>query len=54
MANEQGDVKCRVKPFVLIIRDGWGHNDNPEQYQYDATRIAETPTDDRQRRDNAY
>ena len=54
MTNNKDKVECRVKPFVLIIRDGWGHNDDPELYQYDATRIADTPTDDRLRRDYSH
>ncbi|MBN2375304.1 MAG: 2,3-bisphosphoglycerate-independent phosphoglycerate mutase [Sedimentisphaerales bacterium] len=54
MANEQVKVECRVKPFVLIIRDGWGHNGDPELCQYDATRVADTPVDDRLRRDYAH
>jgi len=42
---------CRIKPFVLIIRDGWGYNGNPELHSYDATRIANTPVDDRLRKE---
>jgi 2,3-bisphosphoglycerate-independent phosphoglycerate mutase len=36
----------RNVPVVLIIRDGWGRNPNPEQAAYDATRIARTPVAD--------
>lgn len=34
-------------PFVLIIRDGWGANPNPEQAEFDAVALAETPVADR-------
>ncbi|MHC4150014.1 MAG: 2,3-bisphosphoglycerate-independent phosphoglycerate mutase [Planctomycetota bacterium] len=34
------------KPFVLIIRDGWGYNPNPAEDEYNAIRCANTPTDD--------
>ena len=34
------------KPFVLIVRDGWGYNPNPEEDKYNAVRCADTPVDD--------
>ncbi len=34
-------------PFVLIIRDGWGTNPNPEQAPFDAVAQADTPVADR-------
>jgi len=34
------------KPFVLIIRDGWGYNPNPDEDSYNAVKCAHTPTDD--------
>ena len=34
------------KPFVLIIRDGWGHNPNPEEDKFNAVKCANTPVDD--------
>ncbi len=34
------------KPFVLIIRDGWGHNPNPDEDEYNSVKCANTPTDD--------
>ncbi|MDD5459323.1 MAG: 2,3-bisphosphoglycerate-independent phosphoglycerate mutase [Phycisphaerae bacterium] len=34
------------KPFVLIIRDGWGHNPNPKEDAYNAIKQANTPVDD--------
>lgn len=43
--------EVRVKPVVLIIRDGWGYNDNPDTWKYDATRVAQTPVDDRLRKE---
>ncbi len=47
------DKKCRVKPFVLIIRDGWGWNPNESEWPNDATRIANTPVDDMLRKEYA-
>ena len=44
-------VKCRTRPFVLIIRDGWGYNPHSELQKYDATRMANTPVDDRLRKE---
>jgi len=43
--------EVRVKPVVLIIRDGWGYNDNPDTWEYDATRVAQSPVDDRLRKE---
>ena len=34
------------RPFLLIIRDGWGHNPNPDEDKYNAVKSANTPTDD--------
>ena len=34
------------KPFVMIIRDGWGHNPDPDEDEYNAVRCANTPVDD--------
>ena len=34
------------KPFVLIIRDGWGYNPNPGEDEYNAAKCANTPVDD--------
>lgn len=31
------------KPVVLIIRDGWGENHNPEHDAYNAVKLAKTP-----------
>ncbi|MEQ8770863.1 MAG: 2,3-bisphosphoglycerate-independent phosphoglycerate mutase [Phycisphaerales bacterium] len=33
-------------PFVLIIRDGWGLNPNPEHAAFNAVELAETPVAD--------
>ena len=43
------EIKLRTRPFVLIIRDGWGHNPNPEWHKYDATKLAKTPYDEKLR-----
>ena len=37
----------RAKPIVLIVRDGWGRNPNPEHDAYNAVKIANTPCNDR-------
>ncbi len=34
-------------PLVLIIRDGWGQNPNPDHDRFNAVRLAETPVADR-------
>jgi len=44
MAKKRPDLQN--KPFVLIIRDGWGYNPNPAEDQYNAVRCANTPVDD--------
>ena len=44
--KESAQVSLRKRPVVLIIRDGWGYQDNEELWEYDATRLAKTPVDD--------
>ena len=39
-------AKQKVRPVVLIIRDGWGHNPNVDENDYNAIKRANTPTDD--------
>ena len=39
-------VTLKIKPFVLIIRDGWGYNPNPDEDDYNAIKCANTPVDD--------
>jgi len=34
------------KPFVLIIRDGWGYNPNPDEDAYNTIKCAHIPVDD--------
>jgi len=36
---------------VLIIRDGWGENPNPDHDAFNAVKLADTPVDDRLTRD---
>lgn len=36
-----------AQPVVLIIRDGWGENPDPEQASYNAVKRAHTPCADR-------
>jgi 2,3-bisphosphoglycerate-independent phosphoglycerate mutase len=38
-------------PFVLIIRDGWGLNPNPEHDAFNAIKLASTPIADRLERE---
>ncbi|MFG0256294.1 MAG: 2,3-bisphosphoglycerate-independent phosphoglycerate mutase [Phycisphaerales bacterium JB043] len=38
-------------PLVLIIRDGWGRNPNPEHDPFNAIHLASTPVDDRLERE---
>jgi 2,3-bisphosphoglycerate-independent phosphoglycerate mutase len=35
------------RPFVLIIRDGWGQNPHPEHDAFNAVKLAKTPVADR-------
>ena len=35
------------KPVVLIVRDGWGRNPNPEHDAYNAIKLAKTPIGDK-------
>ncbi len=39
-------VTLKNKPFVLIIRDGWGHNPNSAEDEYNAIKRGNTPVDD--------
>jgi len=34
------------RPYVLIIRDGWGYNPNPDEDKFNAVKCAHTPVDD--------
>ncbi|UCD76552.1 MAG: 2,3-bisphosphoglycerate-independent phosphoglycerate mutase [Phycisphaerales bacterium] len=36
-------------PLVLIVRDGWGENPDPEHDKFNAVRLARTPVSDRLR-----
>ncbi|UCG15376.1 MAG: 2,3-bisphosphoglycerate-independent phosphoglycerate mutase [Phycisphaerales bacterium] len=40
-------VKVKRRPFVLIVRDGWGHNPDAGQNEANAIYLADTPVDDR-------
>jgi 2,3-bisphosphoglycerate-independent phosphoglycerate mutase len=39
-------VQLKKRPFMLIIRDGWGYNPNAEDDKYNAIKLAKTPCDD--------
>ena len=38
-------VTLQNRPFVLIIRDGWGYNPNPAEDKYNAIKCAHIPVD---------
>jgi len=40
------NVTLKNRPFVLIIRDGWGYNPDAAEDKYNAVKCAETPVDD--------
>jgi 2,3-bisphosphoglycerate-independent phosphoglycerate mutase len=40
-------VALKNRPFVLIIRDGWGYNPNRDEDEYNAIKRGHTPVDDR-------
>jgi len=42
----QRKVTLEHRPYVLIIRDGWGFNPNPQEDQTNAIKCANTPVDD--------
>ncbi len=37
----------RARPVVLIVRDGWGRNPNPEHDEFNAVKLADTSCNDR-------
>ncbi|MBL7152980.1 MAG: 2,3-bisphosphoglycerate-independent phosphoglycerate mutase [Phycisphaerae bacterium] len=41
----------KSRPFMLIIRDGWGHNPDPAEDEYNAAKRGNTPVDDMLRAD---
>ncbi len=43
---EDKKVTLKRKPFVMIIRDGWGYNPRPEEDKFNAIKCAMTPVDD--------
>ena len=44
-------VSLARRPFVLIIRDGWGYNPDRGQDKFNAIKLAATPVDDMLMRD---
>jgi len=46
-----GTIRLTNTPLLLIIRDGWGRNPNPEQDKFNAIKLAKTPVADRLYRD---
>ena len=43
----ENKTKLAKRPFMLIVRDGWGQNPNPEMDSYNAIKQAKHPYDDR-------
>ena len=43
---DEKNTKLQRKPFVMIIRDGWGHNPRAEEDKFNAIKCADTPVDD--------
>jgi len=39
-------IALKKRPCVLIIRDGWGYNPDPNEDAYNSIKRAHTPTDD--------
>jgi 2,3-bisphosphoglycerate-independent phosphoglycerate mutase len=39
-------MKLENRPYVIIIRDGWGYNPRPEEDKFNAIKQANTPVDD--------
>ena len=40
------NVTLKTRPFVLIIRDGWGYNPDAGEDEYNSIKRANTPVDD--------
>ena len=47
-------TKLQIRPMVVIIRDGWGHNPYPEWNSANAIHLGKTPVDDWLRREYPY
>src|SRR3989304_10057876 len=39
-------IVLKNRPYMLIIRDGWGYNPNPDEDEYNAIKRGKTPVDD--------
>jgi 2,3-bisphosphoglycerate-independent phosphoglycerate mutase len=44
-------ASAKNTPLVLIVRDGWGENPNPEHDKFNAVKLARTPVADQLKRD---
>lgn len=44
-------VVPRIRPFILIVRDGWGENPDPQWDHANAVKVAQPPVDDMLRRE---
>ena len=42
----QEKVTLKNKPYVMIIRDGWGNNPNSQEDKFNTIKLADTPVDD--------
>ncbi len=43
MSSDNNSCPSPTAPVVLIVRDGWGRNPNPEHRDFNALELAETP-----------
>jgi 2,3-bisphosphoglycerate-independent phosphoglycerate mutase len=41
----KGTTQLKRRPFMLIIRDGWGYNPNPAEDKFNAIKCAKVPVD---------
>ncbi len=39
-------MELKKRPFLLLIRDGWGHNPDPRMHDFNAVELAKTPNED--------
>ena len=42
----QKHIELKKRPYVMIIRDGWGWNPNSADDKFNAIKVAKTPSDD--------
>src|SRR6056297_751049 len=42
----ENKTTLKHKPYIMIIRDGWGYNPNSSEDKFNAIKQADTPVDD--------